>query len=66
METNSFTKKERDKLSPSDVITEALTSYSLPVLIVIINIPFIILGYFQIDKSFAINSVVAIVGLAIA
>lgn len=48
------------------LLIEVLTNYSLPVLIVIINLPFIILGYFQIGKSFAINSVVAIVGLAIA
>lgn len=48
------------------LLIEVLTNYSLPVLIVIINLPFIILGYFQIGKSFAINSVVAIIGLAIA
>jgi len=48
------------------LLTEALTEYPLSVLIVIINAPFIILGYFQIGKSFVVNSVVAIVGLAIA
>jgi len=48
------------------LLTEALTNHPLPVLIVIINAPFIILGYFQIGKAFAIKSVVAIVGLAIA
>ncbi len=48
------------------LLTEALTNYPLSVLIVIINAPFIVLGYFQIGKSFAIKSVVAIVGLAIA
>jgi len=48
------------------LLTEALTDYSLSVLIVIFNAPFIILGYFQIGKSFAFQSVVAIVGLAFA
>lgn len=48
------------------LLTEALTNYPLSVLIVIINMPFIILGYFQIGKSFVVKSVVAIVGLAIA
>jgi len=48
------------------LLTEALTNYPLPILLVIINAPFIILGYFQIGKSFAIKSIVAIVGLAIA
>ncbi|PCJ87305.1 MAG: hypothetical protein COA57_05085 [Flavobacteriales bacterium] len=48
------------------LLTEALTDYPLSVLIVIINVPFIILGYFQIGRSFAVKSVVAIVGLAIA
>jgi len=48
------------------LLTVALTNYPLSILIVIINVPFIVLGYFQIGKSFAFKSVVAIVGLAIA
>jgi uncharacterized membrane-anchored protein YitT (DUF2179 family) len=36
----------------------------LSILIVLINIPFIILGYFQIDKSFVVKSILAIIGLA--
>lgn len=48
------------------LLIEALTSYPLSVLIVTINAPFIILGYFQIGKSFAIKSIFAIVGLAFA
>ena len=48
------------------LLTEALTNHPLSVLIIIINAPFIILGYFQIGKSFAIKSIIAIVGLAIA
>jgi uncharacterized membrane-anchored protein YitT (DUF2179 family) len=48
------------------LLTRLLTNYPLPILIVVINIPFIILGYFQIGKSFVIRSIVAIVGLSIA
>lgn len=48
------------------LLTEVLTHYPLSILIVIINLPFIILGYFQIGKSFAIKSIAAIIGLAIA
>ncbi|MBP7496719.1 MAG: YitT family protein [Bacteroidales bacterium] len=42
------------------------TGVSLPILLIIINIPFIILGFTQINKIFPIKSIVAIVGLAIA
>ena len=41
------------------------TGFSLSILIIIINIPFIILGYSQIGKQFAFKSVLAIVLLAI-
>jgi uncharacterized membrane-anchored protein YitT (DUF2179 family) len=43
-----------------------VTSVSLPMLLVIINIPFIILGYRIISKSFAIKTALAIAALAIA
>ncbi|MEM0942031.1 MAG: YitT family protein [Bacteroidota bacterium] len=48
------------------LLTRVVTGYPLPILIVVINIPFIILGYFQIGKSFVIKSLIAIVGLALA
>ena len=48
------------------LLVEALTNYPLSLLIIIINAPFIILGYFQIGRLFAIKSVVAIAGLALA
>jgi len=48
------------------LLVEALTDYPLSLLIIIINAPFIILGYFQLGKLFAIKSIVAIVGLAFA
>lgn len=41
------------------------TTISFPILIVLINVPFIILGYRQISKSFAVKSILAIIGLAI-
>ena len=47
------------------LLVNVLTDYPLSILIVIINVPFIILGYFQIGKTFALKSVIAIVGLAV-
>lgn len=43
-----------------------LTSIALPVLLVIINIPFILLGYRIISPGFAIKTALAIIALAIA
>ncbi len=42
------------------------TAISVSILIVVINIPFLILAYRQIDRKFSIKSIVAIVCLAIA
>jgi len=42
-----------------------LTAIGLPILIIVINLPFIILGYFQIGKNFAIKTILAITGLAL-
>ncbi len=47
------------------LLTELVTGYPLPILIIVINIPFIVLGYFQISKSFVVKSLVAILGLAV-
>ena len=41
------------------------TTVPLSVLIVVINFPFIILGFSQIGKQFAIKSILAIIGLAL-
>jgi uncharacterized membrane-anchored protein YitT (DUF2179 family) len=41
------------------------TGVSLSILIVIINFPFIILGFSQIGKQFALKSILAIIGLAL-
>ena len=48
------------------LLFQALTNYPLALLIVIINAPFILLGYFQIGKLFTIKSIAAISGLALA
>ena len=48
------------------LLTSAVTGFSLPILIILINLPFMILGYAQISRSFALKSIAAIVGLAIA
>ena len=41
------------------------TNFSLAILIVIINLPFLILGFSQIGKGFALKSILAIIGLAL-
>lgn len=41
------------------------TNLSLSILIVTINLPFLLLGYSQIGKRFALKSIIAIIGLAL-
>ncbi|PWS26254.1 hypothetical protein DHW03_15800 [Pedobacter yonginense] len=48
------------------LLISTLTGFKLSYLIVIINIPFVILGYRQIGKGFAIKTAVAIAALSIA
>lgn len=48
------------------LIIRTLTGYNLSYLIILINIPFVILGYKQISKSFAIKTSIAIVVLAVS
>lgn len=48
------------------LLATELTNYPLQILLIVINIPFIIIGFTQIGKPFAIKSVVAIIGLALA
>lgn len=47
------------------IVISQVTPLSLGMLIAVLNIPFIYLGYKQIGKTFAINSVIGIVSLAI-
>lgn len=47
------------------LIIRTLTEYNLSYLIIIINIPFVILGFKQIGKAFAIKTSIAIVALAL-
>jgi len=48
------------------LLISEITSLSLSVLVVIVNLPFIILGYSNIGKQFAIKSILAIMALALA
>ena len=47
------------------IVLSKISPISLGLLIAVLNIPFIYLGYKQIGKSFAINSVIGIVSLAV-
>lgn len=47
------------------IVLSKVSPFSLGLLIAVLNIPFIYLGYKQIGKSFAINSVIGIVSLAV-
>lgn len=48
------------------LLTSFITGISLSILIIVINIPFLYMGYRQIGKNFAIKSTVGIVLLALA
>ena len=47
------------------LLVTQLTHIGLPILIIIFNIPFVILGYFQMGRNFAIKTITAIIGLAV-
>lgn len=47
------------------LLLRELTQYPLYVIIVVVNLPFIFLGYKQIGKAFAIKTICAILGLAL-
>lgn len=47
------------------LLVSETTSVPLSILIVAINLPFLILGYSQIGKQFALKSIIAIIGLAL-
>jgi uncharacterized membrane-anchored protein YitT (DUF2179 family) len=47
------------------LLTTEITKWPLPVLLILINIPFVVLGYRQIGKWFSIKTIFAIVGLAL-
>ncbi len=47
------------------LLTAQLTVFGLPVLIVAFNIPFVIMGYYQMGRNFAIRTIIAIIGLAL-
>ncbi|MGH9907536.1 MAG: YitT family protein, partial [Pyrinomonadaceae bacterium] len=47
------------------MLLSAVLGWPLAILIVVINLPFIGVGYFQIGKKFALKSALAIAGLAL-
>jgi uncharacterized membrane-anchored protein YitT (DUF2179 family) len=47
------------------LLTSQLTGISLSLLIVVINIPFVVLGYYQMGRGFALKTLLAIIGLAL-
>jgi uncharacterized membrane-anchored protein YitT (DUF2179 family) len=47
------------------LLVAELSGWSLPLLIVIINLPFIFIGYKNVEKIFAFKTLTAIIGLAI-
>ena len=53
-------------LTGISLIVNAVSGVPLAILLLLINLPFIALGYSQIGRSFAIKSILAITGLAIA
>ena len=48
------------------LLVAALTDVGLPFLIIAFNIPFILMGYFQMGKRFTVKTIAAICGLALA
>ena len=48
------------------LLISEVTGFELSVLLIIINLPFIILGFKQIGPQFAVKSILAIIGLALA
>ncbi|HEY0655207.1 MAG TPA: YitT family protein [Chryseosolibacter sp.] len=47
------------------LLTNRLTNIDLSILLIVINVPFIVIGYTQVSKVFALKTLVAIVALAI-
>ncbi|HET6891200.1 MAG TPA: YitT family protein [Pyrinomonadaceae bacterium] len=47
------------------MLISAVLGWPLPILILVINLPFIAVGYFQVSKKFALKSVLGIAGLAL-
>ncbi|HYF31058.1 MAG TPA: YitT family protein [Chitinophagaceae bacterium] len=47
------------------LMLEQLTPASLSILLILVNLPFMFLGYYQIGKEFALKTIFAIIGLAV-
>jgi uncharacterized membrane-anchored protein YitT (DUF2179 family) len=48
------------------LLAAEITKFPLSILLIIINLPFLILAFHQVSKPFAVKSILAIVGLALA
>lgn len=48
------------------LLVSAVTGWDLPILVIVLNIPFVLLGYSQIGKSFALKTTCGIIALAIS
>jgi len=48
------------------LLISAVTGWNLPILVVVLNVPFVLLGYSQIGRSFALKTAFGIIGLAIS
>ncbi|MBK0401511.1 YitT family protein [Adhaeribacter sp. BT258] len=48
------------------MLLASISGYGLPILIAVLNLPFILLGYRHLGKGFAVKSTFAILGLSIA
>ncbi len=48
------------------LITRELTGIPLSILLVVINLPFLVLGFYQLGKQLGFKSILAIIGLALA
>lgn len=47
------------------LLVSVVTGFSLPILLIVVNIPFIIFGFTAISKEFAVKAIIAIVVLAL-
>jgi uncharacterized membrane-anchored protein YitT (DUF2179 family) len=47
------------------LLVSAVTGWKLPILIVILNVPFIILGYRQLGRNFMVKTIYGIIGLGL-
>lgn len=47
------------------LLTNIITGINLPILLICLNLPFVLMGYFQISLNFAVKTLLSIIGLAL-